>query len=268
MIGILVLDWMLLALCSVCISIFLMDGCNFTYKTRIFHRRFLIKFTMWRVGWMFVSFRTWAFRDYAVDWWSLSEDERNYSSGLNCCWHCVLYAFVFSTWMAVISRTRRGSFVGVFLSNLQCDEWDECLWVSDSSSGGRIYRSVDPLVLDSRQRWWVLHINLYQWLQYFYSNLSDQTGLIYRYRGLDEGVLNLGNGHGFIIKEYTLHWCEAFWGSPKQSHENLCSKWTISYHCGESCSANMVSKSCPKLNHVNRLANPQTSNKVLWASKA
>ena len=27
-------------------------------------------------------------------------------------------------------------------------------------------------------------------------------------------------------------------GNPKQSHENLCSKWTISYHCGESCSSN------------------------------
>ena len=39
---------------------------------------------------------------------------------------------------------------------------------------------------------------------------------------------NLGNDHGFIIKEYSLHWYEAFWGSPKQSHEGLCSKWTIS----------------------------------------
>ena len=53
---------------------------------------------------------------------------------------------------------------------------------------------------------------------------------------------NLGNDHGFIIKEYSLHWHEAFWGSPKQSHESLCSKWTISYYCGESCSANMVSE--------------------------
>ena len=50
---------------------------------------------------------------------------------------------------------------------------------------------------------------------------------------------NLGNDHGFIIKEYYLHWCEAFWGSPKQSHESLCSKWTISCrHCGEWCSSN------------------------------
>ena len=23
-----------------------------------------------------------------------------------------------------------------------------------------------------------------------------------------------------------------FWGSKKQSHERLCSKWRISYHCG------------------------------------
>ena len=35
---------------------------------------------------------------------------------------------------------------------------------------------------------------------------------------------NLGNVHGFIIKEYSLHSYETFWGSPKQSHESLCSK--------------------------------------------
>ena len=40
---------------------------------------------------------------------------------------------------------------------------------------------------------------------------------------------NLGNNHRFINKEYSLHWYEAFWGSPKQNHESLCSKWTISY---------------------------------------
>ena len=33
---------------------------------------------------------------------------------------------------------------------------------------------------------------------------------------------NLGNDHGFIIKEYSLYLAEAFWGSPKQSHESLC----------------------------------------------
>jgi len=45
---------------------------------------------------------------------------------------------------------------------------------------------------------------------------------------------NLGNDHGFIIEECSLHWYEAFWGSPKQSYESLCSKWTISYYYGES----------------------------------
>ena len=49
---------------------------------------------------------------------------------------------------------------------------------------------------------------------------------------------NLGNDHGFINKQYSLHWYEAFWGSPKQSHGSLYSKWTVSYHCGESCSFN------------------------------
>ena len=59
--------------------------------------------------------------------------------------------------------------------------------------------------------------------------------------------VNLRNDHGFIVKEYYLHWYEAFWGSPKQSHESLCSKWTISYHCGESCSSNMVSSNALNL---------------------
>ena len=61
-------------------------------------------------------------------------------------------------------------------------------------------------------------------------------GEVYFVRGevLDESptLANLGNDYGFIIKEYSLHWFEAFWGSPKQSHESLCSKWTISYYCG------------------------------------
>ena len=47
-------------------------------------------------------------------------------------------------------------------------------------------------------------------------------------------LANFGNNHWFISKEYHHDWCEAFWGNPKQSHESLCSKWTISYHCGES----------------------------------
>ena len=28
------------------------------------------------------------------------------------------------------------------------------------------------------------------------------------------------------------------------SHESLCLKWTISYHCGESCLSNMLSETC------------------------
>ena len=57
-------------------------------------------------------------------------------------------------------------------------------------------------------------------------------------------LINLGNDHGFISEKYYLHWCEAFWGSPKESHERLCSKWTISYYCGESCSLGSVILYC------------------------
>ena len=71
---------------------------------------------------------------------------------------------------------------------------------------------------------------------------------------------NLGNDHGFIS--------EAFWGSPKQSHESLCSKCTILYHCGESCSSNMVSEPCPKLSRANRLVNPQILNKELQKKRS
>ena len=78
---------------------------------------------------------------------------------------------------------------------------------------------------------------------------------------------NLGSDHGFINKEYFLHWYEAFWGSPKQSHGSLFPKWIISYHCGESCSSSMVSEPCPKLSRANRLVNPQTSNKGLQKKK-
>ena len=41
---------------------------------------------------------------------------------------------------------------------------------------------------------------------------------------------NLGNDHEFIRDKYILHWYETFWRSPKQSHESLGSKWTISYN--------------------------------------
>ena len=43
----------------------------------------------------------------------------------------------------------------------------------------------------------------------------------------------------FAQSQITLHGYEAFSGIPKQSHDSLCSKWTISYHCGESCSSNI-----------------------------
>ena len=39
-------------------------------------------------------------------------------------------------------------------------------------------------------------------------------------------LVNLVEDHEFISEEYYLHWYEAFWGSPKQSHESLGSKWT------------------------------------------
>ena len=61
--------------------------------------------------------------------------------------------------------------------------------------------------------------------------------------GNDHGFINRVD-HGFINKEYYLHWCEAFWRSPKQNHESLCSKWTISYYCGESCSSNRIHIQC------------------------
>ena len=79
---------------------------------------------------------------------------------------------------------------------------------------------------------------------------------------------NLGNDHEFIIKKYSIHWNDAFCGSSKQSHESLCSKWTISYHSGESCSSNMVSNPCPKLSRANRLVNPQISNKGLQKKRS
>ena len=71
-------------------------------------------------------------------------------------------------------------------------------------------------------------------------------------------LANLGNDYGFISKGIHLPWYEAFWVSTKQSHESLCSKWTTSYHCGESCSSNMVSEPCPKLSHDNRILKYRT----------
>ena len=54
-----------------------------------------------------------------------------------------------------------------------------------------------------------------------------RTIRIMHFKLLDDESLTsttLGNDHEFIIKEYYLHWCEVFWGSPKQRHESLCSK--------------------------------------------
>ena len=55
-----------------------------------------------------------------------------------------------------------------------------------------------------------------------------KINLRFNFNQMEECTLaDLGNDHEFINKE-----------SPKQNHESLCSKWTISYHCGESCSSN------------------------------
>ena len=40
-------------------------------------------------------------------------------------------------------------------------------------------------------------------------------------------MMKVPRDHGFVIKEYSLHWYEAFWESPK--------------HCRESYSSNIVS---------------------------
>ena len=45
-------------------------------------------------------------------------------------------------------------------------------------------------------------------------------------------------------------------------------KLTILYYCGESCSSNMISESCPKLSRTNRLINPQMSNKGLQKKRS
>ena len=46
-------------------------------------------------------------------------------------------------------------------------------------------------------------------------------------------MANLRNDHGFISKEYISIGVRPFVEAQK-SHESLYSKWTISYHCGES----------------------------------
>ena len=47
-------------------------------------------------------------------------------------------------------------------------------------------------------------------------------------------MANLGNDRGFISKEYISIGMRPFGENPKQNHESLCSKLTISYNCGES----------------------------------
>ena len=51
---------------------------------------------------------------------------------------------------------------------------------------------------------------------------------------------NLGNDHGFIIKEYSLHWYEALLGKPKPKSCELYAQSGQYIPCGESCSSNMV----------------------------
>ena len=71
---------------------------------------------------------------------------------------------------------------------------------------------------------WISHGWLVRWVR------ASCWGLL----GVSLILVNLVVDHEFISEEYYLHWYEPFWESPKQSHESLESKWTISYHCGES----------------------------------
>ena len=115
----------------------------------------------------------------------------------------------------------------------------------------------------------MLQISFKKWSHFIVTSFMKKCNGFTRL--LKEGLTaNLGNehefiiDHAFIINEYYLHCYEAFRRSPKQSHDSLCSKWTISFHCEESCSSNMVSELCPKLSHVNKILKRWT--KVLWAS--
>ena len=57
---------------------------------------------------------------------------------------------------------------------------------------------------------------------------------------------NLGNDHGFIIKEYSLHWREPFWEA--QSKAMRIYAQSGQYHTiVEIGSPNIVSEPCPKL---------------------
>jgi len=40
--------------------------------------------------------------------------------------------------------------------------------------------------------------------------------------------------YGFVSKWYYLRWYETFWEKPKVKSWELCSKWIILYHCGDS----------------------------------
>ena len=61
---------------------------------------------------------------------------------------------------------------------------------------------------------------------------------------------NLGNNHTFIIKKYYLPLVGVLLDNLKSNYESSCSKWTISYHCEEPCSSNMISESCSKLEKI------------------
>ena len=56
-------------------------------------------------------------------------------------------------------------------------------------------------------------------------------------RTLQEKVINIKfklDDHGFISKEYISIGMRPFGEAQSKAIESLCSKWTISYHCGKS----------------------------------
>ena len=64
--------------------------------------------------------------------------------------------------------------------------------------------------------------------------------------------VNLVEDHGFISQKYYIHWYEAFRGNPNQSYESLCSRWTISYHCGD-VRSNVILESCPRFSQSSNI---------------
>ena len=54
-----------------------------------------------------------------------------------------------------------------------------------------------------------------------------------------------------LTKRIHLHWYEAFWGSPMLKVDNIILLWRVVI-------PKMVSESCPKLSHDNRILKYQT----------